>query len=39
MSLFVTTYVPEGIVMTFNIRQSITLEGKTPDSKDLPKYD
>jgi len=39
MSLVVTTYVPEGIVMASDSRQSITLGGKTPDGKDLPKID
>lgn len=39
MSLVITTYVPEGIVMASDSRQSITLEGKTPDGKDLPKID
>jgi len=39
MSLVVTTYVPEGIVMASDSRQSITLEGKTPDGKDLPKIE
>ena len=39
MSLAIATYVPEGIVMASDSRQSITLEGKTPDGKDLPKID
>ena len=39
MSLIITTYVPEGIVMASDSRQSITIEGKTPDGKDLPKID
>jgi len=39
MSLVITTYVPEGIVMTSDSRQSITIEGKTPEGKDLPKID
>jgi len=39
MSLVVTTYVPEGIVMASDSRQSITLEGKTADGKDLPKME
>ncbi|MFH0969043.1 MAG: hypothetical protein V1804_00880 [Patescibacteria group bacterium] len=39
MSLVIATYVPEGIVMASDSRQSITLEGKTPDGKDLPKID
>ena len=39
MSLVVTTNVSEGIVMASDSRQSITLEGKTPEGKDLPKID
>lgn len=39
MSLVIATYVPEGIVMASDSRQSITLEGKTPDGKDLPKIE
>lgn len=39
MSLVISTYVPEGIVMTSDSRQSIILEGKTPEGKDLPKVD
>jgi hypothetical protein len=39
MSLVITTYVPEGIVMASDSRQSITIERKTPDGKELPKID
>jgi hypothetical protein len=39
MSLVIVTYVPEGIVMASDSRQSITIEGKTPDGRDLPKID
>lgn len=39
MSLVIVTYVPEGIVMASDSRQSITVEGKTLDGKDLPKID
>ncbi len=39
MSLIIITYVPEGIVMASDSRQSITIESKTPDGKDLPKID
>lgn len=39
MSLVITTYVPEGIVMASDSRQSITIEGKTPEGKALPKVD
>lgn len=39
MSLVIVTYVPEGIVMASDSRQSITIEGKTPEGKDLPKID
>jgi len=39
MSLVIITYVPEGIVLASDSRQSITIEGKTPDGKDLPKVD
>lgn len=37
MSLVITTYVPEGIVVASDSRQSITIESKTPDGKPLPK--
>ena len=39
MSLVITSYVPEGIVMASDSRQSITIEGKTPEGKELPKVD
>lgn len=39
MSLVITTYVPEGIAMASDSRQSITIGGKTPDGKDLPQID
>jgi hypothetical protein len=39
MTLAIVVYVPEGIVMASDSRQSITIEGKTPDGKDLPKMD
>jgi len=39
MSLVITTYVPEGIVMASDSRQSITIEGKNPEGKPLPKVD
>jgi len=39
MSLVITTYVPEGIVLASDSRQSITIEGKTPEGKELPKID
>ena len=39
MSLVITTYVPEGIVMASDSRQSITIKGKTPDGKPIPKVD
>ena len=39
MSLVITTYVPEGITMSSDSRQSINIEGKTPDGKPLPKVD
>jgi len=35
MSLVVTTYVPEGIIMSSDSRQSITLEGTNPDGSPL----
>jgi hypothetical protein len=35
MTLVVTTYVPEGIVMASDSRQSVTIEGKTPEGKDF----
>lgn len=33
MSLVVTVFVPEGIVMASDSRQSITVEGRTPDGR------
>lgn len=39
MSLLIATFLPEGIVMASDSRQSITVEGKTPNGKDLPKVD
>ncbi len=36
MSLIITTYVPEGIATASDSRQSIRIEGKTPDGKNLP---
>ena len=39
MTLAIIVYVPEGIVMASDSRQSITIEGKTTDGKDLPKMD
>jgi hypothetical protein len=35
MSLVVTTYVPEGIVMSSDSRQFITIEGTTPEGKSI----
>lgn len=35
MSLIVTVYVPEGIVMASDSRQSISLNVKTPDGRDV----
>jgi hypothetical protein len=35
MSLIVTVFVPEGMVMASDSRQSITVEGKTPDGKEF----
>lgn len=35
MSLVIAIYVPEGIVMASDSRQSITIEGKTPEGKDF----
>lgn len=39
MSFVITVYVPTGIVMASDSRQSITVEGKTPDGKPLPKIE
>ena len=39
MSLVVTTNVPEGIIMASDSRQSITIEGKTPEGKEMPRID
>jgi len=35
MSLVITVYVPEGIVMASDSRQSITIGGKSPDGRDM----
>lgn len=35
MSLAIAIYVPEGLVMASDSRQSITIHGKTPDGKDF----
>jgi len=35
MTLVVATYIPEGIVMASDSRQSITIKGKTPEGKDF----
>ena len=35
MSLIIAVYVPEGIVMASDSRQSVTVEGKTPDGKEF----
>ena len=39
MTLAIVIHVPEGVVMASDSRQSIAIEGKTPDGKDLPKID
>ena len=39
MSFVITVYVPTGIVMASDSRQSITIEAKTPDGKPLPKVE
>jgi len=39
MSLVIVTYVPEGIVMASDSRQTITIEGKTPDGQNLPRIE
>jgi hypothetical protein len=39
VSLAIVTYVPEGIVMASDSRQSITIENRTPDGKDLGKME
>jgi len=39
MSFVITVFVPTGIVMASDSRQSITIEGKTPDGKPLPKVE
>ena len=36
MSLVITVYVPEAIVMASDSRQSLTITGQTPDGKKLP---
>lgn len=36
MSLVIATYVPEGIVMASDSRQSVIVEGRTPEGKKLP---
>ncbi len=35
MSLVIAIYVPEGIIMASDSRESITIEGKTPEGKDF----
>lgn len=39
MSLVITTFVPEGIVMASDSRQIITIEAKSPDGKSLKKIE
>ncbi len=39
MSLVITTFVPEGIVMASDSRQVITIETKSPDGKSLKKIE
>ncbi len=39
MSFIITTYVPEGIIMAADSRQTATIEGTTPDGTKLPKFD
>ena len=39
MSFVITVYVPTGIVMASDSRQSITIESKGPDGKPLPKIE
>lgn len=39
MTLAIVTYVPEGIIMASDSRQSITVEAKTPEGADLPKIE
>jgi hypothetical protein len=39
MTLAIVTYVPEGIIMASDSRQSITVEQKTPEGADLPKVE
>lgn len=39
MSLAISIYVPEGIVMASDSRQSISIETKTPEGRSLPKVD
>ncbi len=39
MSFVITVYIPTGIVMASDSRQLITIEGKAPDGKPLPKIE
>jgi len=39
MSFVITVYVPTAIVMASDSRQSITIEGKAPDGKPMPKIE
>lgn len=39
MSFVITVYVPEGIVMASDSRQSITIGGQTPEGKELPRIE
>ena len=39
MSIIVTTYVPEGIVMAADSRQTATIEGVMPNGTKLPRFE
>lgn len=39
MSFVITVYIPTGIVMASDSRQSITIEGKSPDGKPVPRFE
>ena len=39
MSFVITTYVPDGIVMAADSRQTATVEGMTPEGQKMPKFE
>jgi len=39
MSIVITTYIPEGIVMAADSRQTAIIEGTMPDGQKMPKFE